>query len=67
MRRLPLAVCCLVAPGAPGAPVPSPMGKGGFEAPEWKRADPRKDCKFVFGDGGDQSPSGCPARPRAGC
>jgi hypothetical protein len=46
MRRLTLAVCCLVALAAPAAPVPK--GKAGFEAPEWKKDDPLKDCTFSF-------------------
>src|SRR5262245_23206154 len=46
MRRLTLAVCCLVACAASAAPVPK--GKGGFEGREWKKADPGKDCQFAF-------------------
>jgi len=46
MRHLPIVLCCLATIAAPGAPVPK--GKGGFEAKEWKKADPGKDCKFSF-------------------
>ena len=44
--RLPLALCCLSALAVSGAPVPK--GKTGFEAKEWSKVDPGKDCQLTF-------------------